>query len=90
MTDEKSIEELEAEYLEELDARTKRLEKDRLEFEAQETATKKTEAEIVLKEQWEKDYLEAHPPVTKIPSIGEEPIGGDGTPQEFACHCTGN
>lgn len=78
MSEEKSIEELEAEYLEELNKRTERIKKDRIEFEAKEAENQKVEYEQGLKDTWEKEYLEAHPPVTKVPTTGEKSIGEDG------------
>lgn len=91
MTEEKSIEELEADYAEELNKRTERVKKERLDFEAIEAENTKKEYETKLlkgaQEKWEKDYKEAHPPVTKVPTGGEGKItggDGDGAPQEFA------
>ena len=84
MTDDKSIEELEAEYLEELNKKTARMKKETADFEAREAEKAKTEYEQKLKEQWEKEYKEAHPPVSKIIPPKETTIGEDGEPHEFA------
>ena len=86
MSEDKSIEELEAEYLDELSKKTARMKKETLDFEAQEAEKKKTEYEQGLKDQWEKDYKEAHPPVSKIPKPKEGKLGGDGNPQDFAAN----
>ena len=83
-----SIEELEANYADELGKRIARVKKERLDFETAETEKVKTEYETKLlkdaQEKWEQDYLEKHPPITKVPTGGEAPIGGDGEPQNFA------
>ena len=83
--EEKSVEELEAEYLEELNKKTARMKKETADFEAQEAEKVKTEYEQKLKDDWEKEYLEAHPPVTKIPTEGAGTIvGGEGSdPEEY-------
>lgn len=89
MTDEKTPEEIKAEkieteYLDELGKKTERLKKETIDFEAKEAEKKKTEYEANLlktaQEKWEKDYLEAHPPATKIPTIKPLKVGGDGDP----------
>ena len=81
MSEEKSIEELEAEYIEELDKKTSRMKKETADFETQEAEKVKTDYEAKLlkdaQEKWEKDYKEAHPPVTKVPTGGESKLGGD-------------
>lgn len=88
MTDEKTVEELEAKYVDALNKKTERLKKETTDFEAQEAEKKKTEYEANLlktaQEKWEKDYLEAHPPATKIPKPGEVKLGEDGKPKEYA------
>jgi len=85
---EKSIEELEANYAEELEKRTKRVEKERLDFEAEEAKKTKTEYEAKLlenaKEVWIKEQKEANPPVSKIPKPTGDKLGGDGKPKEFS------
>jgi len=91
MSEEKSIEELEAEYIDELNKKTKRMKKETADFETAETKRVKEEYETKLlkdaQEKWEKEYKEAHPPVPKIPTGGEGKLGkdgGDGTPKDFA------
>lgn len=85
MTDEKTVEELETEYVDALNKKTDRLKKETADFEAQEAEKKKTEYEADLlktaQEKWEKDYKEAHPPITKIPKPGETVLGGNGDPE---------
>ena len=76
MSEEKSIEEFEAEYVEELNKKTARTKAERETFEAAETERKKEEYEADLKKTWEEEYLIANPPPTKVPPAGEAVVGG--------------
>lgn len=72
--EDKSIEQLEAEYLEELTKKTDRIKAETMAFDATKVEEQKVEYEAGLKKQWEEEYLVANPPPSKVNTT--EPASG--------------